>query len=322
MNSKVSLQQLKQQSGMRMRISAIGLTAAATLAILGATFVPTSLLAKTPPEVTLTVTVGGAKSIPTLTASNFVVTDHGQMQNVQVLAGPPLQSPLHVALVVEEGTAPSLNNQLANLRRFIEQLPAGTDVMIATIDRNHANLVVPFTTDLRRAANSISILKDVPSEVPLSAFVSLSDVIGRFKGLDGRKEIVMVGPGYDTLQEEISPSSNMDLQQAERKAREENVVVHTIWVPSAVPFSRLFDLSGSSNMADLAEATGGLSFWNIDRSVVQDLTARLNTIQEAFNQQYVLRFTPDIPFNQSHNIRVKLKDVQEANEIKVNFPKR
>lgn len=313
---------MKQQSGMQVRISTTWLTAVAILAIFAAAFVPTPLRAKTSPEVTLTVTLGGAKSLPTLNASNFVVTDHGQLQNVQVLAAPPLESPLHVALVLEEGIAPTMNNQLANLRRFIDQLPEGTNIMVATLDRNHANVVVPFTSDLNRAANSISILKDFPSEVPLNAFVSLSEVIGRFKGLEGRKEIVMVGPGYDTLQDEISPSFNTDLLQAEKKARDENVVVHTIWIPAAVRFSRRFDLSGSSNMADLAAATGGLSFWNIDRSVVQDLTARLNTIQEAFNQQYILRFTPDLPFKQPHNIRVKLKDVQEAKEIKVNFPSR
>jgi VWFA-related protein len=322
MNFTIPLRQMKKQTGMRMRISAVGLSAVATLAIFAATFAPTPLRAKTPPEVTLTITLAGAKSLPALNASNFVVTDHGQLQNVQVLAGPSLQSPLHVALVIEEGTAPSLNNQLANLRRFIEQLPEGTNIMVVTLDRNHANVVVPFTTDQKRAAQSVSIVNDFPSGVPLNAFVSLSDVIGRFKGLEGRKEIVMVGPGYDTLQDEISPSSNTDLQQAEKKAREENVVVHTIWIPSAVRFSRILDLSGSSNMADLATATGGLSFWNIDRSVVQDLTTRLNTIQEAFNQQYILRFIPDLPFKEPHNIRVKLKDVQEGKAIKVNFPNR
>ncbi len=75
-------------------------------------------------------------------------------------------------------------------------------------------------------------------------------------------------------------------------------------------------------MADLANATGGLSFWNIDHSVVQDLAARLNTIQEAFNRQYVLRFAPDLPPGQPHNIRVRLKDIREAKEIKVSFPNR
>jgi|GEM_PF-6030906 len=293
---------------------------ALALIIRASTAVP--LWAKVPSDVTLNVTLESAKTLPLLTASNFIVTDNGQLQNVQVVAGPQLPSPLHVALVLEEGMAPSLNNQLANLRHFVEQLPNGTNVMVATIDRNHANIVMPFTTDLSHAAGSISANWDTPSQVPLNAFVSLSEVIDRFRGLEGRKEIVMIGPGYDILQDEITPSFNIDLIQAETKARKENVVVHTIWVPSAAGPSGHMDLSGASNMFDLADATGGLSFWNVDRSIVQNLMGRLNTIREAINHQYILHFSPDLLPNQSHHIKVKLKDVQEAREIKINFPNR
>lgn len=273
-------------------------------------------------EVTLNVTLQGAKSLPPLHASNFVVTDNGQLQNIQVVAGPSSPLPLYVALVLENGVAASTNNQLGNLKQFITELPEGAKVLLAKIDRNHATVVVPFTSDRSRAAQAISILTDVPSEVPLNTFVSVSEVVNNFKGLEGRKEMVLIGSGFDILQDELTPVNNTDLLQAENKARAENVAVHTIWVPSAAGQSPRLNLSGASNMQDLATATGGLSFWNVDRRVVLNLGTWLDTLRAAFDQQYVLRFSPDLAPGQSHRIKVHLRDVQEAKLIRINFPHR
>ncbi|MDD5542495.1 MAG: hypothetical protein PHX83_04910 [Acidobacteriia bacterium] len=273
-------------------------------------------------EVTLNVMLQGAKSLPPLQASNFVVTDNGQLQNVEVVAGPSNPTPLYVAVALENGVAASANNQLGNLKQFIMALPQGTNVLVAKIDRNHATVTVPFTTDRSRTARAVSILADVPSEVPLNTFVSVSELLNNFKGLEGRKELVLIGSGFDILQDELTPTNNSDLQQAENKARDLNVAVHTIWIPSAAGRSPRLDLSGASNMQDVATATGGLSFWNVDRRVVLNLETWLDTLRAAFNQQYVLRFSPDLAPGQRHRIKVQLRDVQESKLIKVNFPKR
>ncbi len=288
--------------------------------VFGAASTATLMAKTTGNETLITVTVKDGKNLQPLTASHFVVTDNGQLQNVNVMAGPHEPSPLHVALVLEEGIAGSINNELPDLRRFVQQLPAGAQVMVAIIDRNHSRTVIPFTSDFQKAAQSIPMVMNYVDQVPLSTFVSLSDVIHKFDGLSGRKEIVLIGSGFDVLQEEIVPTFNTDLREAEAKARDANVVIHTLWVPPTGVFSEHFKLIGVSNLQDLSDATGGLSFWNVDRFVVQDLTARLNRIREAFDNQYILAFSPDIPSNRGHRIRVTLRDVPNANKVKVSYP--
>jgi VWFA-related protein len=299
----------------------LGFSALVSLIVIALSFMTIAPLeAKTTNVVTMTVTVEGAKGIQRLSASQFVVTDNGQLQNIDVVEGPQQHSPPHVAIVLEEGSATSINNQLSTLREFVEHLPQGTQVMVATIDRNHSNTVMSFSTDLKHAAQSIPMIVTYKDEVPLNTFVSLSEVIKKFEGLLGRKEIVMIGTGFDVLQDTIDPLSNMDLQHAEARARDEDVVIHTIWIPAVGVSSEHMNLLGASNLSDLSETTGGLSFWNTDRTIVQDLASRLNLIQEAFDQQYILRFSPDIRSKSPHRIKVALKDVPNGKAVKVNYP--
>ena len=310
---------VSHREGGRRRFVATSIAAVFALAVV----MPAALWAKAPTkDVTITVTVGGPQTPQPLNASHFLVTDNGQLQNVDVVAGPDHNAPLHVAVVLEEGIASSINNQISSLRGFVNQLPPGSNVMVAMINRNQASTVVPFTTDLKRAAQAIPMVMNYRDEVPLNAFVSLSEVIKQFDGIEGRKEIVMIGSGFDVLQDSMTPSYNMDLQRAEEAARRANVVVHTIWVPAAGFHSERMNMLGASNLLDLADATGGQSFWNVDRFVVQDLTPRLQTVAETFSRQYILRFSPDFASRAAHRIKVTLKNVPDAKAMKLSYPVR
>jgi hypothetical protein len=283
---------------------------------------PKLVWAEADKPVVITITVQGIQQAHALNSSHFVVTDNGQIQAFDVLADPSGQSQLSVALVLEEGAADSLNNQLATLRKFVEELPAGTHVMVAKIDQNHANVVVPLTADLKKAAQSIPIVQNYVDQVPLNTFVSLSEVLEQFKGIAGRKEVVLIGSGFDTLQDENNPTFNTDLQLAEAKACRENVVVHTIWIPATGHFRSHWNLVGASNLLNLADSTGGLAFWNTDEAVVLDLTPHLNLIREALDNQYIISFSPDLPSKRNHRIKVALKDVPAGNTAKVVYPEK
>jgi hypothetical protein len=67
-------------------------------------------------------------------------------------------SPLSIALVIQEDLSTNFNLQIKDIKEFIRGLPKGTRVMIAYTRAGTAEIRQRFTDDLERAASSLRIV--------------------------------------------------------------------------------------------------------------------------------------------------------------------
>jgi VWFA-related protein len=174
-------------------------------------------------------------------------------------------TPLSLAILVQDGLASSVNLNLKELSRFIEGLPRGSRVMVAYMSAGSLKVRQKFTEDLTKAAGSFRVVFSDGSAAPRSPYDSVSDALDRFDGLPaGRRAILMISNGLDLSNGEFSstPGQSNDLHIAIRKAQRKNVAVYSIFAttndsPAGPSFGVL---NGQASLTMIADETGGRTF--------------------------------------------------------------
>jgi len=175
-------------------------------------------------------------------------------------------SPMAIALLIQEDLAGNFNLQLRDIQDFIRRLPKGTRVMVAYSRVGSLDIRQRFTDDLEKAAKSLRIVVGSSTFGPRSPFDGVSDIMGRFEGIPtGRRALLLFSDGIDTSQGAnlASISQSFELDQAILKAQRRSVPVYSFYSPTAASENgqSIFVLAGQGALAKLSEETGGRSFY-------------------------------------------------------------
>lgn len=244
---------------------------------------------------TVTVTVVGKDKdrTPSISPTDFAVYRGKARQEIVEVKGPG-ESPVNVAVLIQEGLAQGVGNELDGIKKFILGLPEGSQVMVGYLRGTGLSVRQPFTADLEHAADSLRI----PSShigVGSAPFIGLIEALERFDGLAGRNQVVMISNGLELNRDfnSASPSQNLDLDRAIAKAQRRGIPVWSLFANSAGQLgqSRLAASYGQGALNRLSDETGGKAFFAGLGFVTFDHA--LETIAEAIDHQYLIAYRGD-----------------------------
>ncbi|MEQ1924387.1 MAG: hypothetical protein ABL952_17965, partial [Pyrinomonadaceae bacterium] len=145
------------------------------------------------------------------------------------------ESPMAIALLIQEDLSSNFNLQIHDIQDFIRRLPKGTRVMVAYSRAGSLDIRQRFTDDLEKAAKALRIVSGSSLFGPRSPFDGVSDIIGRFDGVPtGRRALLLFSDGLDTSQGTnlASISQSFELDQAILKAQRKSVPVYSFYSPT------------------------------------------------------------------------------------------
>jgi Ca-activated chloride channel family protein len=236
-------------------------------------------------NVAVTVEDGHGKPIEGLTARDFVVTEDGRRQKVEMCArmgdpGNPSTS-LDVALVVDTS-----DSMLATLRRsqeetvrFLTSLPNAQEVIVVFFDQTQR--VEKFDRE-----NPQALFERVRT-LPEGGNTALRDAIAySLKALsssNGRSAVVLLTDGIDTV-------SRTEPAALDRAVQSHAVTIYPVAYPATLVGDEPDPKEALKALERLAQVTGGRLFKLPNESA---LSRVFDEIVAELRSQYVLGFTPD-----------------------------
>lgn len=223
----------------------------------------------------------------------FVIQENGEEQqflSVRSVA----DTPLSLALVIQDNLLSDFNLQLADIRQFIRSLPKGSRVMVAYARSGNTQVVQRFTEDLERAAATVRIVAGNGALAPRSPFDGISDIAGRFDSVpSGRRAIIFFSDGLDASQgfNLASISQSFELDQAAIAAQRRSIAIYSVYSPttSTANADSIFVLASQGALEKLSNETGGKAYFRGTFPPLNFLSF-FQDISNSLNRQFALTY--------------------------------
>ncbi|MBV9240533.1 MAG: hypothetical protein JO314_00865, partial [Acidobacteria bacterium] len=220
--------------------------------------------------VTIPISIFTKKELKERKADEFVqvetitVKEDNEVQQILSIRS-VTDTPLSIAVLVQEDLAGGFNNQLNDIRDFIKGLPKGTRVMTAYLHAGSPQILQKWTDDLDAAAKSLRIISSSPLNSPRSPYDGVSDILARFDAIPaGRRSVLLFSDGLDTSAglNLASITQSFDLEQAIQRAQKRSVALYSFYYPTSASgtISPIFSGAGQGALQKLSDETGGRAF--------------------------------------------------------------
>jgi hypothetical protein len=240
------------------------------------------------------------------TASDVTVKINNRATPLLGLAPVPPNG-VQIAILIDDGLRSSVNVQLDDIRSFIQNLPAGAEVFVGYMQNGRVVSTANsgFTSDHAVAASALRISQGI-SGVDASPYFALSDFVKNWPGLSeiqqssqprqsARKAriVLMLTNGVDPYNGSTSVLNQNSpyVETAINNAQAAGVPVYSIYYGQTGNLARRrgASFSGQSYLAQTAEGTGGVSFYQGLGNPVS-LAPYLKQFQTAISETYVATF--------------------------------
>ncbi len=245
----------------------------------------------------------------------LTVREDGDEQKILSIRAYGTETPISVAILIQDDVVASINNEIKPLGEFIRRLPRGSRVMIGYIRSGSLQVRQRFTADLERAAEALRFPIGSATAAPYNPYVEIIEGLKRFEAMPkGRRAMLVVSDGVDISRgfDSSSPSQSIDLQRAVKEAQRQAVAVYSFYAPSvtSVNNQRLVS-NGQGSLELLAEETGGRAFFQGTGAPVS-FDPYLKELAGTFTRQIALTYLSTHPEKGFHRIEVKSgsKDVE------------
>ena len=230
-------------------------------------------------------------------------------------------TPLAIAVLIQDDLTPETNLKLNELRKFIRELPAGSRVMTAYMRSGTLQVRQKFTEDLEKAAKSLRIVTGSSAVAPSSPFNQVEEALKRFDALPtGRRAILMVSDGLDLSRgaESSSPTQSLDLDRAILRAQRKSVAVYSFYSPASATGneSSILVLNGQGSLNRLSEETGGRAFFQGTIAPIS-FEPFFEDLTRALNRQFALTYLSTHLNKGYHRIQV----ISTNPEVKIEHPR-
>lgn len=176
--------------------------------------------------------------------------------------------PIILAVLIQDNLVGRVNNELEEIKDFIRDLPKDSRVMTAYITMGSLKVRQNFTTDKKKATNSLRILLSSDIATPFSPYLQVIDALEMFEGqpIDARRMLLLISDGLDDNfgLRRSSPFYSLYLDRTIREAQNQGVSAYTIYAPSVGlrRFHRHAVNYGQGSLLKLADETGGEAFFS------------------------------------------------------------
>ena len=253
-------------------------------------------------------------------AGNLIVKEDNDEQEILSIRSVS-NTPLALAVLIQDDLSSSANLQLKNIAEFIRGLPKGSRVMVAYLRAGTIQIRQKFTDDLEKAADSLRIIIGSNSVAPSSPYVGVQEALKRFDALPtGRRAILMISDGLDISRgiESSSPTQSLDLDRAILQAQRKGVAIYSFYNTGSLTQngnSRL-NLNGQGSLNRLSEETGGRAFFQGTLSPVS-FAPFITDLNLALNRQFALTYLSTHMHKGYHKVEV----LSTNPEVKIEHPK-
>jgi len=213
-----------------------------------------------------------------LAREDFKLTEDGRPQQISVFER---QSELPLNLTLAIDTSGSVRKDLAEeadaARRFTHALLRPQDQMSVLEFATEVREITPFTNKVGQIDRGLNQLR---SDYATALYDAIYLGAGKLGGRQGRKVLVLISDGGDTVQ------NTTYAQALEQALRNEVMIYSIIDVPIEASAGR--DLGGEHALITLAEQTGGKSFYVSDGG----LDKAFSRLSDDLRTQYLLAYYP------------------------------
>ncbi|MGA9243280.1 MAG: VWA domain-containing protein, partial [Silvibacterium sp.] len=231
--------------------------------------------------------------VPNLKQENFRIYEDGKPQEIATFQ--QVKAPITAVLLVEfAATSYYFVYDMRNAAyTFAEQLRPDDYIAVMTYDM-HTNILTDFTQDKGVVMSALGGLT-IPMWSEINMFDALYQTLDRLTRVEGRKYVVLIGSGRDTMSK-----INLDKILAKIKATP-NVTIFTISTGGYVramsegrggmggQIRDMTYLQADNEMTTFARMTGGMAFFPRFQGELPD---DFGAINESIRNQYVLTYTP------------------------------
>ncbi len=203
-------------------------------------------------------------------------------------------TPLALAVLIQDDLTSEANLKLGELREFIRQLPPGSRVMVGYLRSGTIQIRQKFTDDLEKAAKSLRIIAGSSSVAPSSPFQQVEEALKRFDALPtGRRAILLVSDGLDVSRgvESSTPTQSLDLDRAILRAQRKSVAVYSFYSPASLTGrgNSLLVLNGQGSLERLSDETGGHAFFQGTIAPIS-FEPFFEVLNRSLNRQFALTY--------------------------------
>jgi VWFA-related protein len=247
----------------------------------------------------------------------LTVREDGDEQKILSIRAYGIETPISIAILIQDDVVSSINNEIKPLGEFIRRLPRGSRVMVGYIRSGSLQVRQRFTADLERAAEALRSPIGSASAAPYNPYVEIIEGLKRFEAMPkGRRALLVVSDGVDISRgfDSSSPSQSVDLQRAVKEAQRQGVAVYSFYAPSVTSNTlnnqRLIS-NGQGSLELLADQTGGRAFFQGTGAPVS-FDPFLKELAGTFTRQIALTYLSTHPEKGFHRIEVSSgrKDVE------------
>jgi len=261
-----------------------------------------------PITIPLTIRVKDAKPESEFQTIDLTVSEDGEPQTVLSIRAMATNSPITLAVLVQDDLIPSIANEMKSLRAFITRLPRGSRVMVGYIRTGTLQVRQKFTTDLEKASRALRSPNGLASAAPYNPYVEVIEAEKRFEAQPaGRRAILLLSDGLDTSRgvDSSSPSQSIDLQRAINEAQRKSIAVYAFYAPTvAGGTSTLLIGNAQSSLQKLADDTGGRAFFQGTGAPVS-FDPFIKELDSALERQVALTFLSTHDNKGFHKIAVR-----------------
>jgi VWFA-related protein len=197
-------------------------------------------------------------------AERLFVIEDGNEQSILSIKS-EADSPMSLALVIQEDLANGFNLQLRDIKDFILGLPAGTRIMVVYLRSGSPEIRQKFTQDRERASKALRIVSGSSFFAPRSPYSGVQEILNRFDALPaGRRAVLLFSDGLDTTNGAslASITQSLDLERAVLNAQRRSIAIYSFYYPTTTTDGRMsmLGLGAQGALDKLSDETGGRAF--------------------------------------------------------------
>ncbi|MDT4895969.1 MAG: hypothetical protein QOH25_1046 [Acidobacteriota bacterium] len=239
----------------------------------------------------------------------LTVREDGEEQKILSVRAYGTETPISVAILIQDDVVTSIGNEIRPLGDFIRRLPRGSRVMVGYIRSGSLQVRQRFTADLDRAAEALRAPIGSATAAPYNPYVEIIEGLRRFEAMPkGRRALLVVSDGVDISRglDSSTPGQSVDLQRAIKEAQRQGVAVYSFYAPSVTSATlnnfRLIS-NGQGSLELLADETGGRAFFQGTGTPVS-FNPFLKDLAGTFTRQIALTYLSTHPKKGFHKIEV------------------
>ncbi len=225
-----------------------------------------------------------------------------------------------VAILIDDGLRQNFGVQIEDVQHFVQSLPPNVQVLVGYMENGTIRHEGGFTTNHEAAAQQVRIPLGAPG-LSASPYFCLSDFVKHWPGQgNAARMVLMITNGVDPYNGSVSPL-NQDspyVRAAQDDAQRAGVAVYSISYSDAGMRGGLANFSGQSYLNQVADATGGESFYQ-GRITPPSLAPYLNQFRNAIQESYLVTFNASANREKRDTLTtIKIKSEQAG--VKVHAP--